>query len=72
VAHDADVAAGRREEAGNAANSGGFAGTVGAEKTENLAGMGGERDVVDGGEAAEGFAEMVDFDHCECNSITDG
>jgi len=64
VAHDADMAGGGREETGDAADSGGFAGAVGSQETEDLAGLRGERDVVDGGDLAVSFAELVDCDHC--------
>ena len=66
------MAGGGGEKAGNAPDGRGFAGAVGSEESENLAGVGGERDVVDGGEIAVGFAEVVDFDHCESQGTTAG
>ena len=54
--HDADVAGSRCEKTGNAADGGCFAGAIGAEKSEDLAWMRGEGDILDGGEVAVGFA----------------
>ena len=52
-----DGAAGGREQAGEHLDGGGFAGAVGAEEAEELAGLDGEVDVVDGGEVAETAGE---------------
>jgi glyoxalase family protein len=58
-AEDLDGAGGGSEEAGEHFDSGGFAGAVGTEEAEELAGFDDEIDVVDGGEAVEGAGERV-------------
>jgi len=55
-------AAGRPKQGGEHLDGGGFAGSVGAEEGENLAGGYLEGDVVDGGEGAEGLHEVLDAD----------
>ena len=55
-------AAGRRQQAAEHAEGRGLAGAVRAEQAEDLAGLDGEADVVDGGERAELADEVADFD----------
>ena len=56
-AEDADVAGGGVGEAEHESDGGGFAGAVFAEQREDNAGRDGERDVVEGGVAAEGLGD---------------
>ena len=56
-AEDLDAAGGGSEEAGEHLDGGGFAGAVGAEEAEELAGRDGEVDVLNGGEVAEAAGE---------------
>jgi hypothetical protein len=50
------------KQAAEDADSRRFAGTVGAEEAEDFAGAGLKRDGIDGGEVAEFFGEIFDFD----------
>ena len=61
-AEDADVAGGGVGEAEHEADGGGFAGAVFAEEGEDDAGRNFERDVVEGGVAAEVFCDVRQFD----------
>ena len=56
-AEDLDGAGGGSEQAGEHLDGGGFAGAVGAEEAEELAGSDGEVDVLNGGEFAEAAGE---------------
>ncbi len=58
-AEDLDGAGAGSEEAGEHLDGGGFAGAVGAEEAEELAGFDREIDVIDGGEAIESAGESV-------------
>ena len=60
---NADGAAVGGDDAGEAAERAGFAGAVGADEAEDLAGLNGERQITDGGEIAVAFGEARDFDH---------
>jgi hypothetical protein len=59
---DPDTAGGGGEEAGEHLDGGGFAGAVGAEEAEELAGRDGEIDVLNGGEVAESPGEALGGD----------
>ncbi len=61
-AENLDGAGGGREEAGEHLDGGGFAGAVGAEEAEELAGGDGEIDVLNGGEIAETTGEACGGD----------
>ena len=52
-----------RDESGDHAHGGGFAGAVRPEKPEHLASLDGERDAVDGQLWAESFFQILNFDH---------
>ena len=70
---DADVAGVGAFDAHDEFHHGGFAGAVGADETEDFAGLDGEGHVVDGDEAAEAFGETVDFEqgtHSWCRRKT--
>ncbi len=56
---DRRAAAGGQQQAGDDLDGGGFAGTVGPEKTENLPGAHPQVDAVDGRQAVELFAQLV-------------
>jgi hypothetical protein len=57
-AENLDAAGGWRKQAGEHLDGGGFAGAVGAEEAEELAGGDGEVDILDGGEVAETAGEI--------------
>ena len=61
-AEDLDAAGGGGEQAGEHLDGGGFAGAVGAEEAEELAGRDGEVDVLNGGEVAETAGEACGGD----------
>ncbi len=65
VATYADLAGGRRDEAGDHPHGGGFAGAVGAEKPEHLPAFDAERNVVHRPLCAEIFAQILNFNHGE-------
>jgi PadR family transcriptional regulator len=58
-----DFARGDFEEAGDHVHGGGFAGAVGAEIAGDLAGAGGERNLIDGNDAAETFGDAAKLKH---------
>ena len=62
LTEDLDGAGGGREEAGEHLDGGGFAGAVGSEEAEELAGLDVEIDVVDCGEAIEDAGKGVGGD----------
>ena len=62
LAENLDGARGGCEEAGEHLDGGGFAGAVGTEKAEELAGLDGKIDVVDCGESVEGASKRVGGD----------
>ena len=51
------------KQAGDDFDGGGFAGAVGADVADDLAGLETEADVLDGGNAAIAFGERFDFKH---------
>ena len=55
--------AGCRQEPGDNAHRRGLAGTIGAEKAQDLPGRHAERDIGDRGQVTVAFGEMLDFDH---------
>ena len=59
---DADAAGGRREQAGQHLDGGGFAGAVGAKKAEELTGINPKIHVQDGGEVAEAAGKRSSID----------
>ena len=61
MAHHLNGTAVRGEQAEDHFDSGGFAGAVGAEKTENLAGLYREADILHHHAFAEGFADVLEF-----------
>ena len=60
---DDRLALGGRHVAGEDAHRRRLAGAVGAEKAENFAAFDAEADIVDGGEAAVAFREVLNLDH---------
>lgn len=56
-----DAAADRFEQAGEGAQGGGLAGAVGADEGDDLAGLDGEGDALDGFDLAVGDAEVLDL-----------
>ena len=63
TAVEEDVAGGGLEEAGDHLHGGGFAGAVGAEVAGDLAGVRGEADGFDGGDAQEIFVDAAELEH---------
>ena len=62
LAEEQRRALGRRQQAGQHLHGGGLAAAVGAEKSEDLAALDAEVDVVDGGEVAELLGQAVRLD----------
>ena len=63
AAMEEDAAAAGLEQAGEDLDRGGFAGAVGAEIADDLAGMDGEGDVFDGGQAAVAFGDVLELEY---------
>ena len=63
AAGEEDFAAGGLDEADDHLNGGGFAGAVGPEVAEDVAGGEGEADVFDGGDGTVGFGDVSEFEH---------
>lgn len=59
-----DPPAGGLEEAGEGAQGGGLARTVGADEGDDLAGLDGEGDSLDGFDLAVGDPEVLDLEQC--------
>ena len=64
-AFKADLAEGRLDEAGDHFDGGGFAGAVGAEIAGDLAGEGGEADVLNDGNAGVAFEKSIHLEHLD-------
>jgi hypothetical protein len=73
LTEDLNGAGGGGEQAGEHLDGGGFAGSVGAEEAEELAGFDREIEVVDGGEGVKGTRESVGSDggRHDVESVTD-
>src|SRR5262249_55676668 len=56
-------AGGRRDEAGDHAHGGGFAGAIRPQEPKHLAAFNGKRDSVDGVFGAENFCQIVNLNH---------
>ena len=63
LAVEEDASAGGFEQAGEHLDGGAFAGAVGAEIAQDLAGADGEADAIHGGRSDEGLAEIESFEH---------
>ena len=58
LAVEEDLTGSHFDETGDHLHGGGFAGAVGTEITGDFAGVGGEADVIDGGDAGEVFGDV--------------
>ena len=68
-AADGDLAGGGGDEAGDHPHGGGFAGAVGAEKSEHFPALHGEGNIIDGQFGAERFAQTFNFNHSKFSDV---